>query len=120
MTIGSTFSCRYVNDNQLKRHACASIFLDLLLSQTLFYIVQIEAYPKTTAVLVRNHGIYVWGDSWISAKTQVSHIESLFYIAFIPHLLCANIALLCIRTLLKENLLHSAMLVSMGIALCRF
>ncbi|KAF5730682.1 bifunctional methylthioribulose-1-phosphate dehydratase/enolase-phosphatase E1 [Tripterygium wilfordii] len=31
----------------------------------------IEAYPKTTAVLVRNHGIYVWGDSWISAKTQV-------------------------------------------------
>ena len=34
-------------------------------------VLQIEAYPKTTAVLVRNHGIYVWGDSWISAKTQV-------------------------------------------------
>ncbi|KAG4385719.1 hypothetical protein GLYMA_12G153200v4 [Glycine max] len=31
----------------------------------------IEAYTKTTAVLVRNHGIYVWGDSWISAKTLV-------------------------------------------------
>ncbi|GMQ10203.1 hypothetical protein CsSME_00053297 [Camellia sinensis var. sinensis] len=34
----------------------------------------IEAYPKTTAVLVRNHGIYIWGDSWISAKTQVCFI----------------------------------------------
>jgi len=32
---------------------------------------QMEAYPKATAVLVRNHGIYIWGDSWISAKTQV-------------------------------------------------
>ncbi|KAF9666767.1 hypothetical protein SADUNF_Sadunf16G0262900 [Salix dunnii] len=35
----------------------------------------IEAYPKTTAVLVRNHGIYIWGDSWISAKTQLCDVE---------------------------------------------
>ncbi|RVW21897.1 putative bifunctional methylthioribulose-1-phosphate dehydratase/enolase-phosphatase E1 1 [Vitis vinifera] len=38
----------------------------------------IEAYPKTTAVLVRNHGIYIWGDSWIHAKTQAECYHYLF------------------------------------------
>ncbi|EFJ05771.1 hypothetical protein SELMODRAFT_431271 [Selaginella moellendorffii] len=28
------------------------------------------AYPRTTAALLRNHGIYVWGDSWFCAKTK--------------------------------------------------
>eukprot|EP00252_Welwitschia_mirabilis_P016948 TRINITY_DN37707_c0_g1_i1.p1 TRINITY_DN37707_c0_g1~~TRINITY_DN37707_c0_g1_i1.p1 ORF type:complete len:521 (+),score=103.88 TRINITY_DN37707_c0_g1_i1:222-1784(+) len=42
----------------------------------------ISAYPKSTAVLVRNHGIYIWGDSWISAKTQAECYHYLFEAAF--------------------------------------
>uniref|UniRef100_A0A165Z4W7 Probable methylthioribulose-1-phosphate dehydratase n=1 Tax=Daucus carota subsp. sativus TaxID=79200 RepID=A0A165Z4W7_DAUCS len=38
----------------------------------------IEAYPKTTAVLVRNHGVYIWGETWISAKTQAECYHYLF------------------------------------------
>ncbi|XP_073143785.1 probable bifunctional methylthioribulose-1-phosphate dehydratase/enolase-phosphatase E1 1 [Henckelia pumila] len=45
----------------------------------------IKAYPKTTAVLVRNHGIYVWGDSWISAKTQAESYHYLFDAAIKLH-----------------------------------
>lgn len=45
----------------------------------------IEAYPKTTAVLVRNHGIYIWGDTWISAKTQAECYHYLFDAAIKLH-----------------------------------
>ncbi|KAJ7550182.1 hypothetical protein O6H91_07G087100 [Diphasiastrum complanatum] len=45
----------------------------------------IAAYPKTTAVLVRNHGIYNWGDSWISAKTQAECYHYLFEAAIKLH-----------------------------------
>ncbi|XP_024967484.1 probable bifunctional methylthioribulose-1-phosphate dehydratase/enolase-phosphatase E1 1 [Cynara cardunculus var. scolymus] len=45
----------------------------------------IEAYPKTTAVLVRNHGVYIWGDSWISAKTQAECYHYLFQAAIKLH-----------------------------------
>ncbi|KAI0524593.1 hypothetical protein KFK09_003970 [Dendrobium nobile] len=47
--------------------------------------LRISAYPKATAVLVRNHGIYVWGDSWISAKTQAECYHYLFDAAIKLH-----------------------------------
>lgn len=41
----------------------------------------IQEYPGTTAVLVRRHGIYVWGDTWQKAKTQCECYDYLFNIA---------------------------------------
>jgi methylthioribulose 1-phosphate dehydratase/enolase-phosphatase E1 len=38
----------------------------------------IEAYPKSCAVLVRRHGVYVWGADWIQAKAQAESYDYLF------------------------------------------
>ncbi|KAJ6171188.1 hypothetical protein N7470_000255 [Penicillium chermesinum] len=42
-------------------------------------------YPDTYAVLVRRHGIYVWGDTVAKAKTQCESLDYLFKLAVEMH-----------------------------------
>jgi len=38
----------------------------------------IRAFPQSSAVLVKGHGVYVWGDNWVKAKTQSECYDYLF------------------------------------------
>jgi len=38
----------------------------------------IEAFPEAHAVLVRRHGVYVWGKDWVEAKTHAECYDYLF------------------------------------------
>lgn len=38
----------------------------------------IRAYPQSQAVLVKGHGVYVWGRDWVKAKTQAECYDYLF------------------------------------------
>lgn len=44
-----------------------------------------ERYPDTYAVLVRRHGIYVWGDDVAKAKTQCESLDYIFQLAVRMH-----------------------------------
>lgn len=45
----------------------------------------IEEWPETCAVLVRRHGLYVWGKDVAQAKTQCESLDYLFQLAVEMH-----------------------------------
>jgi methylthioribulose-1-phosphate dehydratase len=45
----------------------------------------IEHHPDVDAVMVAGHGFYVWGRSWVEAKTQAECLDYLFRVAVERH-----------------------------------
>jgi methylthioribulose-1-phosphate dehydratase len=44
-----------------------------------------RAYPKSFAVLVRRHGVYVWGEDWVEAKRHAECYDYVFEAAVRMH-----------------------------------
>ncbi|MCX4244906.1 methylthioribulose 1-phosphate dehydratase [Paraliomyxa miuraensis] len=44
-----------------------------------------RAYPDVDAVIVAGHGVYVWGETWVQAKTQAECYDYLFRAAVEAH-----------------------------------
>ncbi len=45
----------------------------------------IERYPDVDAVMVAGHGVYIWGETWVQAKTQAECYDYLFRMAVEAH-----------------------------------
>lgn len=44
-----------------------------------------EKYEDVDAVIVAGHGVYVWGETWVQAKTQAECLDYLFRVAVEAH-----------------------------------
>lgn len=65
----------------------------------------LEKYPESCAVLVRRHGVYVWGETWEKAKTMWVQFGHMVSFAIIPQSLNNDLNVMCIsnpRTMIQS------------------
>jgi methylthioribulose-1-phosphate dehydratase len=43
-----------------------------------FMLAKMRDYPAASAILVRHHGVYVWGEDWVKTKTMCECLDYLF------------------------------------------
>ena len=61
------------------------------------------AYPRSHAVLVRNHGVYIWGPTWEKAKIHAECYDYLFKVVLKMHKYSLNVP----RTLASGRIFKS-------------